>query len=163
MVITKPIREVWPATPRARIVRIDLEGVTFPYLAGQAVYVGIARAGSPASLLDRRCARGIGARQLAGTAVGVDADGRAGPHLDLEPGSLVDIEGPLGRFTFPPAPEERRFLFIAGGTGISPLRAMLHHALTVPHDEIGLLYSARTPSEFAYEKELRSLAASRPD
>ena len=46
---------------------------------------------------------------------------------------------------FRPAPEERRFLFIAGGTGISPLRAMLHHALTVPHDEIGLLYSARTP------------------
>jgi ferredoxin-NADP reductase len=49
-------------------------------------------------------------------------------------------------------------LFIAGGTGIAPLRAMLHHALTVPHDAIGLLFSARTPAEFAYEGELRSLA-----
>ena len=90
--------------------------------------------------------------------VGVDLQGYAGPHLILEPGARVDIEGPFGRFTFPGNPEERRFLFIAGGTGISPLRAMLHEALTVPHEEIGVLYSARTPSEFAYEGELRQLA-----
>jgi ferredoxin-NADP reductase len=38
---------------------------------------------------------------------------------------------------------------------------MLHHALTVPHDQIGMLYSARTPSEFAYEDELQSLAERR--
>jgi ferredoxin-NADP reductase len=54
---------------------------------------------------------------------------------------------------------ERRFLFIAGGTGVAPLRAMLHHALNVPHEAIGLLFSARTPAEFAYEQEFRSLAA----
>ena len=78
--------------------------------------------------------------------------------LRLEPGTLVDVDGPLGRFTFPAHPSERRFLFIAGGTGISPLRAMLHHALNVPHDEIGLLFSARTPAEFAYEQEFRALA-----
>ena len=90
--------------------------------------------------------------------VGIDDDGQAGPHLTLAAGELVDLEGPVGRFTFPPQPEERRFLFIAGGTGISPLRAMLRHALNVPHGEIGLLYSARTPDEFAYEQELRALA-----
>jgi ferredoxin-NADP reductase len=71
---------------------------------------------------------------------------------------MVDVEGPLGRFTFPARPVERRFLFIAGGTGIAPLRSMLGHALRVPHDEIGLLFSARTPAEFAYEQELRALA-----
>src|SRR5205085_1084236 len=53
---------------------------------------------------------------------------------------------------------ERRFVFIAGGTGIAPLRAMLRHALTIPHRDIGLFYSARTPDEFAYERELRELA-----
>jgi ferredoxin-NADP reductase len=36
---------------------------------------------------------------------------------------------------------------------------MLRHALRLPHRAIGLLYSARTPSDFAYESELRSLAA----
>src|SRR5262249_34926636 len=58
-------------------------------------------------------------------------------------------------------PAERNFVFIAGGTGIAPLRAMLRHviggAISVRH--VGLLYSARTPDEFAYEEEFRTLAA----
>jgi ferredoxin-NADP reductase len=90
--------------------------------------------------------------------VGVDAQGKAGPHLILRPGEAVDVEGPIGRFTFPAQPAERRFLFVAGGTGIAPLRAMLRHALQVPHREIGLLYSARTPLDFAFEDEFRTLA-----
>ena len=49
-------------------------------------------------------------------------------------------------------------MFIAGGTGIAPLRAMMRHALRLPHRNIGLFYSARTPDEFAYEQELRDLA-----
>src|SRR3954466_10865960 len=57
-----------------------------------------------------------------------------------------------------PAPDERRFVFIAGGTGIAPLRAMMRRALHLPHRNIGLFYSVRTPDEFAYEEELRRLA-----
>jgi glycine betaine catabolism B len=34
----------------------------------------------------------------------------------------------------------------------------MRHALHRPHRQIGLLYSARTPREFAYEAELRDLA-----
>ena len=89
--------------------------------------------------------------------VGVDAEGRAG-DLPLTIGSLVDIDGPLGRFVFPDAPQEDRFTFIAGGTGIAPLRAMLRHALHVRHNKICVLYSARTTTDFAYESELRGLA-----
>src|SRR5438105_1410428 len=89
--------------------------------------------------------------------VGVDDSGSAGPHLPLDAGTLVEIDGPLGVFTFPSNPVDERFLFIAGGTGIAPLRAMLHEALALPHREIGVLYSARTPQEFAYEAELRAL------
>jgi NAD(P)H-flavin reductase len=142
-------------------VTIDLGGTPFPYLAGQAVFItaygserrrpfSIAAAPEEAARDDRL--------ELL---VSVDAEGNVGGDLKLEPGALVEVDGPYGRFTFPNQPEERRFLFIAGGTGISPLRAMLHHALTVPHDEIGLLFSARTPTEFAYEQEFRSLAAAR--
>jgi glycine betaine catabolism B len=158
VLITRPIREVFPATPRARTVRINLAGTPFPYLAGQAVLIashGTERrrpysiAAAPEDAEREDCLELL---------VGVDAEGSAGPHLSLDRGTLVDVEGPVGRFTFPPEPTERRFLFIAGGTGISPLRAMLHHALLVPHDEIGLLFSARTPAEFAYEPELRALA-----
>ena len=72
--------------------------------------------------------------------VGVDADGM--PRATIcrsTPARAIDVEGPLGSFTFPAAPEERRFVFIAGGTGIAPLRAMLRHALAIPHRNIGLL------------------------
>jgi ferredoxin-NADP reductase len=157
--LTRPIRDVRPATPRARTVTIDLAGTPFPYLPGQAVFVGAHGA-------ERRRPYSIAAAPEESVRddsiellVGVDAGGNPAGSLRLQPGALVDLDGPVGRFTFPPNPSERRFLFIAGGTGISPLRAMLHHALNVPHDAIGLLFSARTPSEFAYEQEFRSLAA----
>ena len=35
---------------------------------------------------------------------------------------------------------------------------MLRHSITVPHDEIGLMYSARLPEEFAYADEFRAMA-----
>jgi ferredoxin-NADP reductase len=158
VVLTLPIREVLPATPRARVVRIDLAGDPFPYRAGQAVLIGNHQQDprKPYSIASApEDAERDGFFELL---VGIAADGTAGSHLTLEPGARVDVEGPLGRFTFPVDPEERRFVFIAGGTGIAPLRAMLRHALRVPEREIGLLYSARTPGDFAFEEELRSLA-----
>ena len=73
---------------------------------------------------------------------------------------MVDVEGPLGSFTFPAAPDERRFVFIAGGTGIAPLRAMLRHALhAAAIARSACFYSARTPDEFAYEDEFRDAGA----
>jgi ferredoxin-NADP reductase len=157
-VLTLPIREILPATPRARIVRIDLDGQPFSHVAGQAVLVasrGHERR-KPYSIASapEDVARD-GALELL---VGVNAAGSAGPHLALTPGAAVDVEGPVGKFTFPEAPSERRFVFIAGGTGIAPLRAMLRHALRLPHREVGLLYSARTPFEFAFEEEFRDMA-----
>lgn len=156
--LTLRIRDVGPATPRARIVRIDLDGHTFEYAAGQAVRVGNHdhETRKPYSIAAApEDARREGCLELL---VSVEADGQAGAHLTLEPGVEVDVEGPLGAFTFPSSPAERRFVFIAGGTGIAPLRAMLRHALTVPHRDIGLLYSVRTPDEFVYADELQALA-----
>ena len=37
---------------------------------------------------------------------------------------------------------------------------MMRRALHLPHRNIGLFYSARTPDEFAFEQELRALAKS---
>jgi len=156
--MTLRIREVLPATPRARVVRLDLVGQHLPYLAGQAVLVashGYERRRPYSIAVAPEDVERDGWLELL---VGVDASGVAGPHLSLECGALVDVEGPLGRFTFSAGPGERRFVFIAGGTGIAPLRAMLRHALSEPGRRIGLFYSARTSGEFAFEPEWRSLA-----
>ena len=82
------------ATPRARIVRLDLNGRTFDYEAGQAVLV--AKHGhttrKPYSIAsapeDARRDRSL---ELL---VGVEADGSAGDHLPLDSGAAIDVEGP---------------------------------------------------------------------
>ena len=70
----------------------------------------------------------------------------------------IAVQGPRGTFTFPDRPAERRFLFIAGGTGIAPIRCMLRHMILARQPgRARLLFSARTPSEFAYLPELRRM------
>ena len=135
---------------------LDLQGIDFRFEPGQAVLIGdhgqdVRRPYSLASSPERVAE----ARRLE-LLVGVDANGGAGPHLSLAPGSRVDVEGPVGAFTFPPILSHRRLLFVAGGTGIAPLRAMLDHALRAhPAERVSLLYSARRADEFAFVDEFR--------
>jgi NAD(P)H-flavin reductase len=160
-VLTLPIREVVAATPRARIVGIDLAGHAFDFAPGQAVLIAShgVEARKPYSIASSpEDARERGYIELL---IGLGADGTPGPHLTLDPGHLIDVDGPAGTFTFPDEPSERSFVFVAGGTGIAPLRAMLRHALfgSLAADHVGLLYSARTPEDFAFADEFHRLAA----
>lgn len=161
MLLTVPIRDIEPATPRAKVVRLDLQGLGFPYAAGQAVAIathGVAgrRPYSIASAPED--AARDGCLELL---VGIDADGTPGPHLTLAVGTVVDVEGPMGGFIFPHRSGVARALFVAGGTGIAPLRGMIRHALAIGVGDVGVVYSARTSEDFAYEAELRELAAAR--
>jgi NAD(P)H-flavin reductase len=159
--LTLPIRESIDATPRASIIRLDLDGRPFSYCAGQAVFLqpqGTAepRPYSIASAPEQSSKSGV-----LEFLVQTDEAGATGVAKDaIRPGTLVDIEGPLGSFQFPDHPHERRFLFIAGGTGIAPLRSMVWHVLLAELDGyIGLIYSVRSPDEFAYLDEFKQLAA----
>jgi ferredoxin-NADP reductase len=159
MVLTLPVREVTAATPRAAIVRLDLNG-DFSYRAGQAVLVGRAGQGLRRPYSIAIAPHEARQRSQLEILVGVDERGSPGAHLpELASGVRVDVEGPVGSFHLPAAPTRRDFLFVAGGTGVAPLRAMLHEALA--RDEgwrLALLYSARRPDEFAYADELQRLA-----
>lgn len=156
---TFPIREAVPATPRAHIVRLDLQGEPFPYRAGQAAYLQPKgaekrRPYSIASAPEETAKHG-----LVEFLVHTGGDGSSGLTADLiRPGTPVAVEGPLGSFTFPDHPREHRFVFIAGGTGIAPLRSMLWHTLLAERDgHAGLIYSVRSPDEFAYMDEFQRL------
>jgi predicted ferric reductase len=74
----------------------------------------------------------------------------------LRPGTRVIAEGPYGAFT-----DERRSqpkaLFIAGGIGITPIRAMLE----TTGDEIVLLYRAVDAADVLFRDELDELARRR--
>lgn len=153
------IREAIPATPRAHIIRLDLDGQSFPYLAGQAAFLQPRgaekrRPYSIASAPEETARHG-----LLEFLVQTGNDGSVGLTPDLiQPGTPVAVDGPVGSFTFPAHPHERQFVFIAGGTGIAPLRSMLWHALLAERNgRVGLIYSVRSPEEFAYIHEFQRL------
>lgn len=161
MLLTATIDAVSTATPRALHVRLRLDG-PFAFAPGQAALIGAYGSGER-----RPYSIAVGPEEAARTGtleflIGLGPDGTPGPHLPtMDLGARVGVEGPLGTFTFPAAPTERSFLFVAGGSGIAPLRSMLHHALAVERDwRLSLAYSARVPEELAFDAELRALAES---
>jgi NAD(P)H-flavin reductase len=150
--VTVPLVDIVAITPRSRLLTVDLQGERFSFLAGQAVMLaphedGEAKPYSIACSPERVAATG----QLE-LLIAID-------DTDLSwarPAALVNIEGPLGSFTFPDPPDGRRLLFVAGGTGIAPLRAMIDHALQAyPDRRLSVLYSVRRGDEFAFIDELR--------
>lgn len=161
-VVTVPLADVAAETPRSRLVVVDLGDRAFEFLAGQAVLIGAH--GQP----ERRpysiaCSpeRAAETRRLE-LLMALEENGELGPHLPAaEAGTLVDVDGPLGTFIVPEGPAQPRLLFVAGGTGIAPLRAMIDHVLRrEPSRRVSVLYSARRGDEFAFIGELRAHADS---
>lgn len=154
---TLRVAEVRRAASQSRLLRLSLSE-PIEYEPGQSALLGLH--GQP----DRRhyslatppeIAAADGALEFL---VRTERDGSIGPHLDgVKAGALVDVEGPVGRFVLPETFAEPACLFIAGGTGIAPLRAMVLRALrlsTARPLALSLAYSARTSRDFAYMKEI---------
>jgi ferredoxin-NADP reductase len=159
-VVTVPLLQVKPATPRSRLLTVDLGVHAFDFLPGQAVLIG-----APGQAERRPYSIACSPERASETRslellIALEPDGELGPHFAApEPGSLLDVEGPLGTFVFPQVPEQERLLFVAGGTGISPLRSMIDHVLRRhPARPVSVLYSARRSDEFAFIDELREHA-----
>ena len=155
-----PVRESVQATPRTRIITIELGGQEFTFKAGQAVYAGLAESSirRPYSIASSPShARATRTMELL---VQIDDHEGPDPHLErAHAGTLLRIDGPVGNFGLPGKLSEKHLLFIAGGTGIAPLRAMIWETLaTTSGIDIGLIYSARSPEEFAYREQLVALA-----
>jgi NAD(P)H-flavin reductase len=158
--LTLPIRDTEPATPRAHIIRLDLQGQPFTYRAGQAAYLQPAGADKRRPYSIASAPEETAQHDQLEFLVQIDATGASGLLPDLiRPGTLATVDGPLGSFVFPAEhPVEQSFLFIAGGTGIAPLRSMLWHTLLAERPgRIGLVYSVRSPEELAYREEFEKL------
>jgi ferredoxin-NADP reductase len=153
------VSSVRKATPSASIIRLDLEDTPFPYRPGQAAAIGLANG-------DLRVPYSIASAPVESQRGRfLDFLARRDPAsrlIHIKRGSRLAVEGPFGSFTFPAKPPERNFLFVAGGIGIAPLRSMIRQAVLLRQPgRLRLLYSARSPDEFAYLLELRQLARER--
>ncbi len=83
---------------------------------------------------------------------------RALQHLPV--GTWVIAEGPYGAVT-PDRRTRRDVLLLAGGVGITPMRALFESIPLRPGEDLLLLYRAGSPREVLFRDELDTLAAVR--
>jgi predicted ferric reductase len=82
----------------------------------------------------------------------------SGALRNLRPGTKVYAEGPYGAFTASRV-KRGKVLLIAGGVGITPVRALFE---TLPSPtEVILLYRASAPQDVVFYAELQRIAAAR--
>ncbi len=82
-------------------------------------------------------------------------------HDKLQVGARLFADGPNGKFTCT-GEESGPYLFISGGSGITPLFAMsrwLHD--TAPDIDVCFLHYAQSPKDFIFERELRLMESHR--
>jgi ring-1,2-phenylacetyl-CoA epoxidase subunit PaaE len=89
------------------------------------------------------------------------ADGRFShwASATLAAGATLEVMPPAGRFVLPPSDgEARQVLALAAGAGITPILAMLRHALaTEPATHFTLVYGNRSPESTLFRQELEDL------
>lgn len=90
--------------------------------------------------------------------------GAVSRHVDdlLKVGDLIDVSGPVGKFTFTGA-EASSIVLIAGGVGITPMMSI---ARTLTEQawpgDIYFLYACRAPPDFIFAKDIAALQQGNP-
>ncbi|HLC75200.1 MAG TPA: FAD-dependent oxidoreductase [Candidatus Nanoarchaeia archaeon] len=84
-------------------------------------------------------------------------DGKASHFLfNIKPNTTITIDGPYGIFKLKQTVYDK--LFVCTGTGVAPLRAMIHELLkNHAKHQITLIFGERTEAELLYRKEFEAL------
>jgi NAD(P)H-flavin reductase len=94
-------------------------------------------------------------------AIVLNPKGLGTPYLweNIEEGSEIDVSKPLGKFVLMD-PIEDDICFVCTGTGIAPLRSMLHHIKNnnVPHKKLYMVFGNRWEKDIIYRKDMEDLA-----
>jgi ferredoxin-NADP reductase len=83
-------------------------------------------------------------------------------HDTMAPGQHISAEGPFGVFTPVRHPSDK-YLFLSGGSGITPLMSMTRTLYDLGSDtDVVFVHSARTPSDIIFRRELEAMASVLP-
>lgn len=83
-------------------------------------------------------------------------------HQQLQVGDTFGIRGPSGDFVLPP--ELTSAVFLAGGSGITPIRSQIEALLSQrPGLSVQLIYASRNRQHIIFRDELEALAADHPE
>jgi ferredoxin-NADP reductase len=84
-------------------------------------------------------------------------------HGNVQPGSVLCARGPQGRFTLTRRTAET-LAFVSGGSGATPLMAMLRHlAATAPNTDVAWFHAARNVEEVLFAADLARLQEVMPN
>ena len=152
-----------PAVRHLAFARVD--GQPMPLVPGQFLQVHFSYPDGTAAKRSYSVATvGDGLSPVAKVEIAVSyVDGGAATQLlaTLPTGGIIDASGPYGRFCLQTGDENRRYLLVATGTGVTPYRAMLPQMekLLVEGDrEVVLLYGARSERELLYAEQFDTFA-----
>ncbi|QIM18222.1 ferredoxin reductase [Leucobacter coleopterorum] len=143
------------------------DGNPFSFRAGQYLNIAFPVNGDDEDPVDRSYSLSSSPTQPWTFSITVkrDAEGLVSrwAHEHVQPGTVLEVLGPVGAFHLPDRDRRARYLMLAAGSGITPLMSMMRtiHSLPGKIDAI-LLYHAATPEEFAFAEELQYLAATDP-
>ena len=73
-----------------------------------------------------------------------------------------NVSGPFGRFYIEEVSNQMRYVFIAGGSGITPIYSMIKHLIKNSAASIILIYCNRTGEDIIYSKALKYLENAYP-
>jgi len=94
--------------------------------------------------------------------------GFVSPYLlhGVDPGDVLESGGPAGNFYYEPLIDGRDLVFLAGGSGITPMMSVFRHLLgAAAHGDlrIHLLYGNRSPEDIIFGEALVRLAETYPN
>ena len=161
-------RMIAPTVAHLAFTRDD--GLPLDYIPGQFIQIHFAYADGSAARRSYSLAtqhdHAMGAGDAVEIAVSYVAGGAATALFEgIDIGGSVDASGPFGRFCLMPQDQNRRYLLIGTGTGVTPYRAMLPQLASLIGSrgiQVILLQGARTPAELLYGDEFRAFADAHP-
>jgi len=151
-------------TPTVKVFILDLRGQSLDFKPGQYVDVLFGPpehhyAGGGYSITSSPNLKGtvhLAVKQVD------DKGDSAALHARAKVGDPALVMGPGGDFYYVPG-SAKSLVLIAGGIGITPLMSVINYVIeSEPQVTIDLLYSAKTPDELAFHRELEALAKRHP-
>lgn len=109
-------------------------------------------------------ASGVGEATLELAVTRVEQGAASNVLHELPLDSMLDVSGPFGMFTREAAYADRPALYVATGTGLSPLRSMLYDWQRSPaRAPVTLLFGVRSEADVLWGEQLREWTARFPE
>ncbi|WP_405205989.1 fatty acid desaturase [Aquimarina sp. LLG6339-5] len=157
------VEEVYRETSSTiKLVFKNLDRIPFPYEAGQYVVISDLVNGDLISRCYSICEDPFTGKLA--VAIKRITGGKLSNHLvnTIKKKDKLRVSGPFGKFLLPKS-ISKPFVFIAGGSGITPIISMIKSALRTSEEKVTLLYGSRSKEEVIFDQELKELSLRYPN